>query len=226
MGSHMTNEKRNTAIMAKIERYTQHHTATPDLAQEAIERIAMTNDKDSAMLVEDFEIIVGSKHHETKVSQSELLRLINGGAKIHHIKALRQPAQSDVLREALEGVLPYVLTNYFRCNGDKCRHPTCASCFGEDFAESQSDKANLALSKAKAAIAALQGRANDQYKRMGRSHAFSQTRCAVGWRRTAPPWACDGARGQQHYAVYRRPDNGRAVRPQSRHGCNVQDQRH
>jgi hypothetical protein len=69
---------------------------------------------------------------------------------------LRQPAQSDVLRGALEGVLPYVLTNYFRCNGDKCRHPTCASCFGEDFAESQSDKANLALTKAKAALAALQ----------------------------------------------------------------------
>jgi hypothetical protein len=67
-----------------------------------------------------------------------------------------QPTQSDGLREALEGVLPYVLTNYFRCNGDKCRHPTCASCFGEDFAESQSDKANLALTKAKAAIAALQ----------------------------------------------------------------------
>jgi hypothetical protein len=55
----------------------------------------MTNDKDSEVLVEDFEIIVGSKHHETKVSQSELLRLINGGAKIHHIKALRQLTQSD-----------------------------------------------------------------------------------------------------------------------------------
>jgi aldehyde:ferredoxin oxidoreductase len=49
MGSHMTNEKRNTAIMDKVKRYTQHHTATPNLAQEAIERIAMTNDKDSAM---------------------------------------------------------------------------------------------------------------------------------------------------------------------------------
>jgi hypothetical protein len=64
----------------------------------------MTNDKDSAMLVEDFEIIVGSKHHETKVSQSELLRLINGGAKIHHIKALRQPAQSDVLKAAADAI--------------------------------------------------------------------------------------------------------------------------
>jgi hypothetical protein len=45
----MTNEKRNTAIMDKVKRYTQHHTATPNLAQEAIERITMTNDKDSAM---------------------------------------------------------------------------------------------------------------------------------------------------------------------------------
>ena len=57
----------------------------------------MTDDKDSEVLVDDFEIIVGSKHHETKVLQSELLRLINGGAKIHHIKALRQPTQSDAL---------------------------------------------------------------------------------------------------------------------------------
>jgi hypothetical protein len=64
----------------------------------------MTNDKDSAVLVEDFEIIVGSKHHETKVSQSELLRLINGGAKIHHIKARRQPEQSDVLREKINDI--------------------------------------------------------------------------------------------------------------------------
>ena len=46
----MTNEKRNTAITAKIERYTQHHTATPNLAQEAIGRITMTNNKDSAVL--------------------------------------------------------------------------------------------------------------------------------------------------------------------------------
>jgi hypothetical protein len=70
--------------------------------------------------------------------------------------AAHRLAQIKALREALEGVLPYVLTNYFRCNGDKCRHPTCESCCGEDFAESQSDKANLALTKAKAAIAALQ----------------------------------------------------------------------
>jgi hypothetical protein len=33
-----------------------------------------------------------------------LLRLINGGAKIHHIKALRQPEQSDVLKAAAEAI--------------------------------------------------------------------------------------------------------------------------
>jgi hypothetical protein len=47
----MTKEKRNTAIMAKVKRYTQHHRATPDLAQEAIERVSMTNDKDSEVLL-------------------------------------------------------------------------------------------------------------------------------------------------------------------------------
>jgi hypothetical protein len=48
----MTNEKRNAAIMDKVKRYTQHHTATPDLAQEAIERrISMNNGKDSAVSI-------------------------------------------------------------------------------------------------------------------------------------------------------------------------------
>jgi hypothetical protein len=64
----------------------------------------MTNDKDSAVLNEDFEIVVGRKHHETKVSQAELLRLINGGAKIHHIKALRQPTQTDALKIARDAI--------------------------------------------------------------------------------------------------------------------------
>jgi hypothetical protein len=113
----------------------------------------MTNDKDSAVP----DIL------ERLQDEADLCR--NDGADdiaqtlddaINEIEALRQLTQSDGLREALEGVLPYVLTNYFQCDGDKCRHPTCASCFGEDFAESQSDKANLALTKAKAALAALQ----------------------------------------------------------------------
>jgi hypothetical protein len=140
--------------MDKIERYTQHHTATPDLAQEAIARISMTNDKDSEVLAE----LLGTMRERcTDPCRSEKAELgCDCDAARRAAVMLRQPTQSDALRGALEGVLPYVLTNYFRCNGDKCRHPTCASCFGEDFAESQSDKANLALTKAKAALAALQ----------------------------------------------------------------------
>jgi hypothetical protein len=45
----LPNDGRNAAILAKIERYTQKHTATPELAQEAIERATMTDDKDSAV---------------------------------------------------------------------------------------------------------------------------------------------------------------------------------
>jgi len=89
----MTNEKRNTAIMDKIERYTQHHRATPDLAQEAIERrIAMNNGKDSAMP----DIL------ERLQDEADLCR--NDGADdiaqtlddaINEIEALRQPTQTD-----------------------------------------------------------------------------------------------------------------------------------
>jgi hypothetical protein len=115
----------------------------------------MTNDKDSAMRMASFLAdIENSTLEELRQRCSSQMDRINDQAS--EINRLRQPTQSDGLREALEGVLPYVLTNYFRCNGDKCRHPTCASCCGEDFAESQSDKANLALTKAKAALAALQ----------------------------------------------------------------------
>jgi hypothetical protein len=158
----MTNEKRNTAIMDKIERYTQHHTTTPDLAQGAIARISMNNGKDSEVPImriqspetfkELFRINADGTVEGEIENASEAARLFVESLRGY----LSKPTQTDALREALEGVLPYVLTDYFQCNGDKCRHPTCASCFGEDFAESQSDKANLALTKAKAAIAALQ----------------------------------------------------------------------
>ena len=115
----------------------------------------MSNEKRNAVRMASFLAdIENSTLEELRQRCCSQMDRINDQAS--EINRLRQPTQSDGLREALEGVLPYVLTNYFRCNGDKCRHPTCASCCGEDFAESQSDKANLALTKAKAAIAALQ----------------------------------------------------------------------
>jgi hypothetical protein len=78
----MTKEKRNTAIMDKIERYTQHHTATPDLAQEAIERIAMANHKDSAEYIKLLNEVVTLRW--------------KCGAQAAAIATLRQPTQSDV----------------------------------------------------------------------------------------------------------------------------------
>jgi hypothetical protein len=126
----------------------------------------VTNDKDSAVPImkiqspETFEELFAINADGTVTGDienaSEAAKVFFESFRDLIQRNIRQPTQSDALREALEGVLPYVLTDYFRCNGDKCRHPTCASCFGEDFAESQSDKANLALTKAKAAIAALQ----------------------------------------------------------------------
>ena len=68
--------------------------------------------------------------------------------------ALRQApdAQVSSLVGALEGVMPYVLNQFLECHGDKCRHPTCASCFGETHASEQSDKADLAVASARSAL--------------------------------------------------------------------------
>lgn len=60
----------------------------------------------------------------------------------------------DGLVEALRNVMPWVFAEYLRCNGDKCRHITCASCFGEEQADEQSDKGALARQAAEAALAA------------------------------------------------------------------------
>ena len=58
---------------------------------------------------------------------------------------------------ALRGVLPYVMNKYLECNGDKCRHLTCGSCFGEEYAVIESDKADIALANAQAALSAIKG---------------------------------------------------------------------
>jgi hypothetical protein len=91
MGSHMTNEKRNTAIMDKVKRYTQHHTATPNLAQEAIERIAMTNDKDSAMPIMQI---------QSSETFKELFRINADGTVTGDI----ENASEDALRMAREAL--------------------------------------------------------------------------------------------------------------------------
>ena len=65
-------------------------------------------------------------------------------------------AAQNGLVDALRGLLPYVLNDYLECHGYKCRHPTCASCWGDDYAAEQSDKADIAIANAKAALASIE----------------------------------------------------------------------
>jgi hypothetical protein len=67
-----------------------------------------------------------------------------------------QAVEIEWLRGALQGVMPYVLSEYLECHGDKCRHLTCASCFGEDAAGEHNDKATEAE---RVALAVLAGKA-------------------------------------------------------------------
>lgn len=69
-------------------------------------------------------------------------------------KVVDLTAENELLRDAAKGILPYVLSEYIHCNGDKCRHPTCASCNGEDYADEQSSKADKAWKTLEAALKA------------------------------------------------------------------------
>lgn len=49
----------------------------------------------------------------------------------------REPETVRVLREALEKVLPCVVTQEVACNGMKCREAVCMSCFGNSESNAQ-----------------------------------------------------------------------------------------
>ena len=113
----MTNEKRNTAIMDKVERYTQHHTATPNLAQEAIERIAMNNGKDSAVLLPCEFCRTAPAHFENAYGTGYIIHCsqdedcmvgpyVEMGTKEQSIAAwnTRQLTQSNTLKAAAEAI--------------------------------------------------------------------------------------------------------------------------
>jgi hypothetical protein len=111
----MTNEKRNTAIMDKIERYTQHHTATPDLAQEAIERrITMNNGKDSAVPImkiqspetfkDLFRINIDGTVTGDIENASEAAKVFFESFRDLIQRNIRQPTQSDALREKINDI--------------------------------------------------------------------------------------------------------------------------
>lgn len=62
-------------------------------------------------------------------------------------------AAAPDLLEALKAVLPFVATDVVEsCNGNKCREPWCAGCFGEDEAQASVDRAMLAYRAGHAAI--------------------------------------------------------------------------
>lgn len=47
----------------------------------------------------------------------------------------------------------YIPTETLRCNGDKCRQPHCASCFGDDTANIGLQEASSDLARASSALA-------------------------------------------------------------------------
>ena len=62
-------------------------------------------------------------------------------------------AQVERLREALQGVLPWVVTQEVACNGLKCREDVCMSCNSDSEANAQ-----LACDAYAVARAALEGK--------------------------------------------------------------------
>ena len=66
--------------------------------------------------------------------------------------------QRAELLEALNKMTSFVVTDVVEsCNGNKCREPWCAGCFGEECAEQTVRDARDALAYARAAIAKATG---------------------------------------------------------------------
>ena len=62
------------------------------------------------------------------------------------------------LLEAMSKLTSFVVTEVVEsCNGNKCREPWCAGCFGEEVAEQTVREAREALDAARAAIAKATG---------------------------------------------------------------------
>ena len=67
-------------------------------------------------------------------------------------------AAAPELLEALTKLTSFVVTDVVdSCNGNKCREPWCAGCFGEEVAEQTVREAREALDAARAAIAKATG---------------------------------------------------------------------
>lgn len=67
-------------------------------------------------------------------------------------------AAAPELLEALNKLTSFVVTDVVEsCNGNKCREPWCAGCFGEEVAEQTIREAQEALDAARAAIAKATG---------------------------------------------------------------------
>jgi hypothetical protein len=71
------------------------------------------------------------------------------------IERLRK--ERDELTAALEGVLPWVVTQTVACHGMKCREPICLSCTDEAEAEENAKTACDMYAAAKKAIASVKG---------------------------------------------------------------------
>lgn len=68
----------------------------------------------------------------------------------------RLQAVSQQLEAALTGLTGFVVTGVVEsCNGNKCREPWCAGCFGDEAAEQAASEARNALATARAALTAV-----------------------------------------------------------------------
>ena len=66
---------------------------------------------------------------------------------------IEQADQLKVAREAIECVLPWVVTQVVACNGLKCREPVCESCSSD--ADEAAERACAAYKTAQEALAKL-----------------------------------------------------------------------
>ena len=100
----------------------------------------------------DTQALIERLTHCSQNTKDEYLHELTGRAATALTDA---EAKLALAREALEGVLPYVMTQAVGCHGDKCREPWCYSCNEEDDAYRAADTAKVAMKTARACLAEL-----------------------------------------------------------------------
>lgn len=119
----------------------------------------MTANKHTPFLSNEQVQVLNEKHGWFKYgdAQSDVSRAFANDAVAAYE---RVRAAAPELLEALTKLTSFVVTDVVEsCNGNKCREPWCAGCFGEEVAEQTVREAREALDAARAAIAKAGGAA-------------------------------------------------------------------